>query len=678
MLSEADRALYRRAFDAAAKRDWPGAQALAIQGRDATARRIIQWRYLLDQDSGASFVEIDAFLKNNPDWPSRGTLLSRAELAMQADMAPDAVVQWYAGRTPQTGIGKIRLGHALIVTGQVAAGSALIRSAWAENSLQSDHEAYVIRTHGDLLTPALEAQRLDNLIWREDNAGAKRQLPRVSDDAQRVGQVRLALRSSPTIGIRLAGALPARLAQDPGVLFDLARVQRAKGNTETAAGLLLKIAGLENKLWPTKMWPELHITARQAVGEGKYRTAYRLVSDTGLTDGAAFADAEFLAGWIALHFLNDPQSALGHFQKLEAGVSRPISKARAYFWEGRAAQASGDKALAANYYRQGAAFGDTYYGQLAISQIDAAPVLRLNDASPPVSTLRKIEESEMIRAIRVLADLGEERLLRRFANAAVGDNPDARRVSQLSQLMVELGYPEVAVRTAKQAGYGGVLLLNYSFPVIAVPPYSGPGAAPETPLVLALIRQETEFDPNAVSSAGALGIMQMMPATAQKVARRAGLAYDQSKLLYDTAYNMQLGMGELQAQVDNWGGSYILAIAAYNAGPGNVRRWVAQFGDPRQPGVDPVDWIESISYGETRNYVQRVLENIQVYRNRLAGADQPARLLADLYRPNPPQAPVLNYVPPPVRVLPPEPQKAASVPVPKKKPAVKKKKRKAS
>ena len=675
VLSEADRALYRQAFDAAAKRDWPTAQAFAIQGRDATARRIIQWRYLMDKDSGASFVEIDAFLKNNPDWPSHGTLLSRAEQAMAADMAPEAVVQWYGGRTPQTGIGKIRLGHALIVTGQVTAGTALIRSAWATNSLQSDQEAYVVRTHGDLLTPALEDQRLDNLIWREDNAGAKRQLPRVSDDAQRVGQARLALRSSPTIGIRLVNALPARLANDPGVLFDLARVQRAKDNTETAAALLLKIAALENKLWPTKMWPELHITARQAVGEGKYRTAYRLVANTGLTDGAAFADAEFLAGWIALHFLNDPQSALGHFQKLEAGVSRPISKARAYFWEGRAAEASGDKTMAANYYQQGAAFGDTYYGQLALSQLGTAPVLRLNDASLPVSSLRAIEDSQMVRAIRVLADLGEERLLRQFANAAVGDNPDARRTSQVAQLMTDLGYPEVAVRTAKQAGYSGVLLLNYAFPVIEVPAYQGAGAAPETPLVLALIRQETEFDPNAVSSAGALGIMQMMPATAQKVARRAGLPFDQSKLLYDTRYNMQLGMGELQAQVDNWGGSYILAIAAYNAGPGNVRRWVAQFGDPRQPGIDPIDWIESISYGETRNYVQRVLENIQVYRNRLAGSDQPARLLADLYRPNAPVASVLKYVPPPVRVLPPEPKKA-SVPVPTKKPVVKKKKKK--
>ncbi len=652
-LSDADRALYKQAFDAASHKNWQQAQALALQGHDATARHIIQWRYLLDPDSGATFTEIDAFLKSNPDWPSRTVLLSRAEQKITEDIAPQTVIQWFAGRTPQTGIGKIRLGHALIASGQTAAGAALIRSAWAENSLQIDQEAYVIHNHGDLLTPDLEATRLDSLIWREDIAGAKRQLARAPNNAQRIGEVRLTLRASPVAGLTMSRTLPQKLRDDPGVLFDLARVRRARDETETAASLLLQVARQENKTWPEKMWSELNITARQAVGEGKYRTAYALVSDTGLTDGTAFADAEFFAGWIALHFLNEPKTALAHFKKMEDGVSRPISRARAYFWEGRASEAAGDLAAAAQSYRQAATISDTYYGQLAMTHIDATPVLHLPDASVAVAALHaQIEDNEMTRAIRVLADLGEEHLLRIFANAYVGPNPDARRVCLLAQMMVDLGYPEVAVRAAKAAGYGGVLLLNYAFPVIAVPAYKGAGAAPETPLVLGLIRQETEFDPNAVSGSGAMGIMQMMPATAKKMAKQANVTYNASSLLYDTQYNMELGMGELQMQLDNWGGSYILAIAAYNAGPSNVKKWIAQFGDPRSPSVDPVDWIESIPFGETRNYVQRVLENIEVYRNRLAGADQPSRILADLYRPSPPQASVLKYVPPPPREIP--------------------------
>lgn len=657
-LSDEDRALYKRAFEAAGRKDWANAQALALQGRDPTARRIIQWRYLLDPDSGAGFAEISGFIRDNPKWPLQGVLQSRAEQAITDDMAPQAVIQWFNGRTPNTGIGKIRLGHAMIATGQVTAGSALIRSAWSSNSLQRDQEDYVIRNHGDLLTPALETERLNSLLWHDDESGAKRQLPRAPSDAKEVAKVRLSLRHNPKVGIRLAAELPARLASQPGLLFDLAKAYRDRGETEKAANTLLRVAALGNKKWPGKMWGELNVTARQAVGEGKYRTAYRLVSDTGLTDGAAFADAEFFAGWIALHFLNDPKSALSHFQKLEAGVSRPISKSRAFFWEGRAAEAGGDTAMAALYYQKGAAYPDTYYGQLAHTHISQTPMLHLADASVPADVARaKIEDTEMTRAIRVLADLGEEHLLRLFANAYVGPEPDVASASRLAQLMVDLGYPEVAVRAAKQAGYGGLLLLNYSFPVVNVPPYRGQGAAPETPLVLALIRQETEFDPNALSGAGALGIMQVMPATGKKMARIAGVPYDEHSLLYDTGYNMQLGMGELQHQLDNWGGSYILAIAAYNAGPTNVRRWIKQFGDPREPGVDPVDWIESIPFGETRNYVQRVIENMQVYRNRLAGADQPSRILTDIYRPNPPQASVLKYVPPPVRELPPEPKK---------------------
>ncbi|HVP84673.1 MAG TPA: transglycosylase SLT domain-containing protein [Rhizomicrobium sp.] len=670
-LSDADRALYKRAFDAADKKNWADAQALAIQGHDATARRLIQWRYLLDPDSGAGFAEISGFMKNNPGWPLQGVLQSRAEQAMPDGMDAQSVIQWFNGRTPNTGIGKIRLGHAMIAAGQTTAGSALIRSAWAENSLQSDQEAYVIRNHGDLLTPDLEAERLNSLLWHDDVGGAKRELARAPDDAQRVAKVRLELRANSRKGIRLAEALPKRLAAYPGLMFDLASAYRDRDDTDKAADVLLKVATVENKKWPGKMWGALNVTARQAVNERKYRTAYRLVSDTGLTDGSSFADAEFFAGWIALHFLNDPKTALGHFQKLEAGVSRPISKSRAYFWEGRAAEADGDLALAAHYYQQAALISDTYYGQLAVTHISQTPILHLPDASVPAAVARdKIEDSEMVRAIRVLADLGQEHLLRLFANAYVGDVPDATKASRLAQLMVDLGYPEVAVRTAKQAGYGGVLLLNYSFPVMDVPPYQGQGAAPETPLVLALIRQETEFDPNAVSGAGALGIMQVMPDTGRKMAKIAGVDYSQASLLYDTKYNMQLGMGELQHQLDNWGGSYVLAIAAYNAGPSNVKRWLALFGDPRTPGIDPVDWVESIPFGETRNYVQRVIENIQIYRNRLAGADQPSRILADLYRPNPPQASVLKYTPPPMKALPPEPKKKTKT----KKPAKHKKK----
>jgi soluble lytic murein transglycosylase len=245
----------------------------------------------------------------------------------------------------------------------------------------------------------------------------------------------------------------------------------------------------------------------------------------------------------------------------------------------------------------------------------------------------------------VLADLGQETLLRVFALRAQELHPDAKRVTALAQTLVDLGFREIAVRVAKTASYGGMNMLQYSYPVIPVPPYSGPNAAPDPAMVLGLIRQETEFDPDAVSHAGARGLMQLMPASAQTDAGRAGLAYRPNDLTADPAYNIQLGMVEFATYVNNYGGSLVLSIASYNAGQGNVRKWIGIYGDPRVAGTDPIDWMEMIPFSETRNYVQRVLENTQIYRNRLAGRDQPLRILPDLYAPLAPPTKTVSAYP---------------------------------
>jgi soluble lytic murein transglycosylase len=351
---------------------------------------------------------------------------------------------------------------------------------------------------------------------------------------------------------------------------------------------------------------------------------------------------------------------LPYFQNLEASVSRPISLARARYWEGRAYEASGDLAGAWQQYRSAAALPTTFYGQIALARIDASPVLHLADTPVDAVTGRAaFEQDSLTPALRVLADLGEESLLRAFALHAQELHPEPKRVAALAEALVEMGYREIAVRIAKQASYSGILYLPFTHPTIAIPAYRGPDIAPEPAMVLGLIRQETEFDVDAVSGAGARGIMQVMPATAQHSANLAGIPYRPNDLLSDPAYNIQLGMVEFAHSVGNWGGSPILAMAAYNAGPTNAKRWIASNGDPRGPAIDPLDWIELIPFSETRNYVQRVIENTQIYRNRLAGRDQPLRILSDLYRPNAPATRVLNYTPP-----------LAPTPVPSPKPSV--------
>ncbi|MDE2071963.1 MAG: transglycosylase SLT domain-containing protein [Alphaproteobacteria bacterium] len=666
-LSAADHDLYTKAFDAADHGDWTAARGLADQGHDPVARRIITWRYLTDRNGGASFAEISGFLRDYPDWPLRDVLLARAEQAMPAGMDPGAVIGWFAGRTPETGIGKVRLGEALMATGHRSEGIALIRKAWTDDSFEPYQERAVIAAHGDILRPEDEQARLEHLLWRGDLDGARRQMSRVDAGARRVALVRLALQRDPAKGIRMERNLPSALRADPGLIFDQARALNHNGDGDEVPGLLVRAPTRElARIGPGRMWGELAVAARQALKVQDYRTAYRLVSNTGLKNSVDLADAEFLAGWIALRFLHDPESALPHFRALTQRVGRPISLSRGHYWMGRAYEAEGDLAKAVQSYRLAADIPDTFYGQLALARIESAPRLSLPDTpADPAGVRAAYEKSDIVRAIHVLGDLGAGNLLRLFAVRYAEDHTNAGSIDLLAGDLTRMGFRNVAVRVAKIASYSDISLPSYSHPVIALPRYAGPGTAPDEALVLGVIRQETEFNEAAVSPAGAVGIMQIMPSTARHTARIAGLAYRPSGLRDDTPYNIQIGMAELASDLTQWDGSYILAAAAYNAGNSNVERWIATYGDPRDPGVDPVDWIEQIPFSETRNYVERVLENIEVYRDRLAGHSQPLQILADLYRPRAPAEHVLKYVPPAVPTA-----KSAPVPRPTARPAV--------
>jgi soluble lytic murein transglycosylase len=653
-LSPADHDLFVRAFDAADRGDWPQALALAGNGSNPMARMLIQWRFLQDKNAKAPFADIDAFLKNHPQWPRHGTLVTRAEEALDPASAPAAVIAWFGSRNPLSATGMIRLGEALIATGKQGWGTKLVRDGWAAGVFEPAQELAIVEKDGALLTPDVDRRRLDNLIWADQLTAAKRELARVDDASQRLAAARIALRSDPRGGQRVAAELAADLASDPQLLFDRARAARRLGDKDATLALLMATPWRElikQRSFP--VWNEVHIAARQALQDGKPDIAYQLVSNTGLTAGSEFADAEFISGWIALRFLKDPAAALPHFEKLAGGVSRPISMARGAYWLGRSYEALGDEAKAWQSYSTAAAAPETFYGQLALTRIEAAPVLRLKsaraDAAPSSAAF---ERDELVQAMRVLGDVGAQGLLRAFALRYQELHPDLAHVKRLAQALTEMGFRDVALRLAKVTGYDGPSFAQYAYPVIPVPAYRGPGPAPEAALVHAIIRQETEFDPESVSRANARGIMQLTPASARLNAKRAGLPYKPNLLTTDVSYNMQLGMTEFSGYLSNWG-NVAVAAAAYNAGESNAKRWIASFGDPRSGAIDPVDWIEAISYGETRNYVQRVVENLQVYRSRMGGRETPLRILSDLYAPN--AAPQLKVLAQPAPVLVPAP-----------------------
>lgn len=632
VLSAADHDIFIRAFALAAKSDWAGAMALGNQGQDTTARQLLQWKYALDRDSGAQFADVDDALKMASGWPLHGTLYVRAEADITPDMTPAKILQWFGSRAPSSPIGRVRLGEALVATGDKNRGGALIRQGWSEGSFDDATEAGILAQDGNLLTPESHRARLDGLLWRDEFTAARRQIARVDSKTAALAQARMALAA----GLPKARTALAKVSgsRDPSLLYDWSRALRAANKDAEAHAKLLQIepAALA-KDHTQRWWNEIAIQARDALTDGNPRLALRLVEHAQIPVGDQYPDQQFLAGFISLRFLKEPAQALAYFERLGANVTRPISKSRAEYWQARAHEALGDPAGAASHYRLAAAYPDTFYGQLAIARIETAPVLHLNDT--PVEPIAKaaIENDTLMPQIRVLAELGQANDLRLFATRAADLYPAPSHLKQFLQTLTGWGYPEIAVRLAKVSAYGGTPMLSFAFPVLPLPPYPGESTPPQPALIHALIRQETEFDPQAVSSAGARGLMQVMLAAAKTNARAGGLPYRPNDLLTDTNYNIQLGMIEFTRHYTSWRNSLVLAIAAYNAGSGNVRKWVAANGDPSNGSVDAVDWIERIPFGETRNYVQRVLENQAVYKNRLAGRDTPLTILSDVYAP---------------------------------------------
>ncbi|MDE2465173.1 MAG: hypothetical protein KGO02_15870, partial [Alphaproteobacteria bacterium] len=351
-LSPHDLEIYRRAFDAADHGDWAAAKGLADQGRAPLARKLVLWRYDLSASSQASFDEINSFLKDNPHWPLRSVLYRRAEHAMPAGMSAHQVLAWFGNRSPQTGIGMVRLGEALMATGASAQGRRLIRKGWIEGAFTPDEERQVLAQCRTILTESVQRARLNFLIWHNDIAAARRQLHRVSRKEQRIAVVRLAFQTAPGVGERLFYRLPRAWRSNPGLLLGHARALRARGDKTALPDALLR-SNLRDlvRIDPSAWWDNLALAARESMEIHRYRLAYRLAAEAGLKTGDAFAQSQFLAGWLALRFLHDPAAALRHFQLLAAGVSRPISLARAYYWMGRTYEAKEEMLKAVRAYQ---------------------------------------------------------------------------------------------------------------------------------------------------------------------------------------------------------------------------------------------------------------------------------------------------------------------------------------
>ncbi|NWG45326.1 MAG: lytic transglycosylase domain-containing protein, partial [Alphaproteobacteria bacterium] len=632
-LSAEDRAALERAFDAADRGQAAGFESAKASLRSALARTLAEWKWLDRQADGASFDRLAAFIEAHPSWPRLSLMEAEAERKV-ADRPAADILAWFERHPPRTGEGHVAWGEALIASGRLEEGKAAIVKAWVELGLPDSAERAFLARHGEHLTQADHEARLTRLLWDGHTTSASQLLSRVSPGARALAEARIALQTrAPNID-GIVGRVPAEYQDDGGLLFDRIRWRRRLGRDEDTWDLLASAPSDPQTLYdPERWWTERHIQARNSLKAGKPELAYAMVARTGLTEGGSFADAEWLAGWIALRHLDKPQRALEHFLTLEAGVSTPISKARAFYWAGRAASAMDDPASARSYYLAAGERPFTYYGQLALEKLEPALARVSLDPMPEVSAAERaaILQRPEISAMRLLTAIDAETDLRRFAYELDDRLETPAEFAVVGELLRDLGAPHLSIRTAKYGLFKHYPLLDLAYPTMDLgDAEKGPG--PELALVLGLSRQESEFNPAAVSHAGARGLMQLMPATAKITARRHGLSYDQSWLTTRPEYNVKLGRAHLADLLEEFDDSYIFTIAAYNAGGGRVREWIQTYGNPQAEGVDAIDWVELIPFSETRNYVQRVLENVAVYRARLAGEAVPVSLIADLQR----------------------------------------------
>jgi soluble lytic murein transglycosylase len=621
-----DRTLFVRAMQQVKRRRWRSARTIAAEAESQLPRKIVDWIYMRQPGANVSFLERAAFISANPSWPLIAELRRRAEDAIDRDVPATALTAWFAAQPPSTASGVLAYARALRAGGNAIRAAEVIRRAWVEGLSGRNQERAILKEFGESLSAENHWERIDRLLYIGYATTAERALKFVDRDHQLLARARIALvRSRSGVDAAIA-RVPAQLQNDPGLLYDRVKWRRQRGRENEARELIpeFPLGGPRPDLW----WRERRILARDALTSGNPSEAYKLAKYHGATDALSVSEAEWLAGWIALRYLKDGEAALPHFEKVYDSVLMPVSLSRGAYWTGRAAEFLGRADIAEEWYLRAGAYPTTYYGQLGIARLKEGAIPQLpQDPIPTQDERDAFESNELTQAVKLLLLTDEKVYQRHFAQALAASTGFGSIRHLTVEMTSRLARPDIGVWVSRRAAADKITLLKYGYPA---PFYDYP-SAPEKALILAISRQESNFDPTARSHAGARGLMQLMPATARNVSRAARVRYTRDRLTSDPAYNLKIGSRYLASLVRSFDGSYVLAAAAYNAGPNRARRWIRRYGDPRQPDTDAIDWIENIPFSETRNYVQRVMENLIVYRAILAGVyNVPQTLEAEL------------------------------------------------
>lgn len=613
---------YQRAVTAMQKGEWRAA-LMAGESAGPLARDIMEWHRL--RAGKGDFDSVQRFLKRRSDWPGLKLLRRRSEASLPVGARSDEVIAYFGGKPPQTGGGALALISAYQQRGLNADAEAEAVRTWLTLSLSSADEAILLNQFGDALKPFHE-KRLDMLLWRGIDAEAERMLPRVSKGWKALAKARMALRDKGKGVDSLVKAVPASLADHPGLLFERMQWRARKGRNAGAIELIL--AANPEELGEPARWASWRRgLARAEMRAGRIDTAYKLASRHGLGSGSHFADLEWLSGYLALTYRNDGETALKHFLRFRGAVETPISLGRAGYWEGRAHDLRDDPESAVLAYAFGAEYQTSFYGLLAAEMANAPmdPTLTGSETFPAWRDT-SFAASSVFAAGQLFIAAGQRNLAEQFLRHLTETLP-REEIGSLGDFLMSVDEPHLAVMIGKEAARRGIVVPSVYYPVVDLKVPNMPVAEE---LALAIARRESEFDPAVMSGVGARGLMQLMPATAREVAGNLNLRYSRDRLISDPVYNARLGTAYLEELLLTFDGNMVMTSAGYNAGPSRPIRWMNERGDPRRGGMNIIDWIEHIPFDETRNYVMRVTESLPVYRARLTGEVEAIRLTEEL------------------------------------------------
>ena len=616
ILSSKDFLVAQKTFSLVKRKRWNSAMKEVRKSRSKLLKDLVTWMYLKEPSNNLTFQDYKKFIDKNPEWPRINRLRYLAEHKINfKNVKPKEVLKFFEKKEPLSGYGKIKLGEAFLTKGNTKKAHDLIAEGFKTANLSNVEHRYLNKKFRNLLTKEDYIERAKYLAWEQDFYELRRTLRYLPSGYKELYFARFALMTR-SYGVDSAIAkVPAQFKNDIGLQFDRAKWRRKRGRYDSALEIINNLPQDPKLLVKPDLWfKEKFIIARSRINKKRFEEAYGLLINHGVLDSGNLAEAEWHAGWLALRFLNKPEAAVQHFKTMHEGVNYPISKSRAAYWVGKAYEQLGKNQNAKDWYKKSSVFNTTFYGQLASAKINRNDFKVKNSYTFSEEDYKKLLKTDLARSVILLNELDMTQKGKDILRHLGSEERSIKEQVLAGKLSQQVGRLDFAIQIAKQTSYQNKNLLELNYRIIETPKVVSKRTILPQEVILSLIRQESEFDRDANSWVGAKGLMQIMPATGRLVSKQAGLRYSRSRLIEDEFFNMQLGCYYISGLNDEFNGAIYMAFAGYNAGPHRVRRWVKRFGDPRKGEIDPIDWIELIPFTETRNYVQRVIENIQVYK----------------------------------------------------------------